>query len=346
MCLCEAEKKDSKNMAAAKELATDDVKNNQDPKFWKVPGELVPMGKMKYEIETLRNQMRNKKTVELEEMLARQQKLVNNTRLLTTLPDKGEKARNKVSWLQALLEERRGETALTTAMAGLRLPDTEAMEWGRGGGRIGPSDEQESDAALRLLAEKEVGSAPDKDEVDLHGARRVSYLDHFKPEHHFAPFTTAKMAENGDIMDKYPVPSSFAAHKRAVRPKPEHQTPSIPLPTHYTCQTKSLTLQESLVIQQEGADRLREATVRQAASRLAAHHAHEKAAFQAHKTAAAEAEEPALTTADAAKIVDTRWRDTQLDSDDDEAVEVHDDSGGEESGCKINVATFENCDDN
>ena len=36
MCLCEAEKKDSKNMAAAKELATDDVKNNQDPKFWKV----------------------------------------------------------------------------------------------------------------------------------------------------------------------------------------------------------------------------------------------------------------------------------------------------------------------
>ena len=71
-----------------------------------------------------------------------------------------------------------------------------------------------------------------------------------------------------------------------------------------------LTLQESLVIQQEGADRLREATVRQAASRLAAHHAHEKAAFQAHKTAAAE--EPALTTADAAKIVDTRWRDTQL----------------------------------
>ena len=73
-----------------------------------------------------------------------------------------------------------------------------------------------------------------------------------------------------------------------------------------------ITLQESLVIQQEGADRLREATVRQAASRLAAHHAHEKAAFQAHKTAAAEAEEPALTTADAAKIVDTRWRDTQL----------------------------------
>ena len=47
-----------------------------------------------------------------------------------------------MSWLQALLEERRGETALTTAMAGLRLPDTEAMEWGRGGGRIGPSDEQ------------------------------------------------------------------------------------------------------------------------------------------------------------------------------------------------------------
>ena len=63
-----------------------------------------------------------------------------------------------------------------------------------------------------------------------------------------------------------------------------------------------ITLQESLVIQQKGADRLREATVRQAASRLAAHHAHEKAAFQAHKTAAA----------DAAKIVDTRWRDTQL----------------------------------
>ena len=107
---------------------------------------------------------------------------------------------------------------------------------------------KESDAALRLLAEKEVGSAPDKDEVDLHGARRVSYLDHFKPEHHFAPFTTAKMAENGDIMDKYPVPSSFAAHKRAVRPKPEHQTPSIPLPTHYTCQTKSLTLQVGIII--------------------------------------------------------------------------------------------------
>ena len=36
MCLCEEEKKKRKKMAAAKELVTDDVKNNQDPKFWKV----------------------------------------------------------------------------------------------------------------------------------------------------------------------------------------------------------------------------------------------------------------------------------------------------------------------
>ena len=46
--------------------------------------------------------------------------------------------------------------------------------------------------------------------------------------------------------------------------------------------------------------------MRQAASRLAAHNVHKNA------RETAEAEEPTLTPADAAKIVDTRWRDTQL----------------------------------
>lgn len=44
-----------------------------------------------------------------------------------------------------------------------------------------------------------------------------------------------------------------------------------------------------------------------------------------------------------AKIIDTRWREPDLDSDDDEAVEVHDDEDG--AGGGVHCTTFENCDD-
>ena len=46
-------------------------------------------------------------------------------------------------WLQELLTERREEVALSSAMAGLSLPDTDAMEWkARLGGPTSPSQEE------------------------------------------------------------------------------------------------------------------------------------------------------------------------------------------------------------
>ena len=49
---------------------------------------------------------------------------------------------------------------------------------------------------------------------------------------------------------------------------PKHTTPSIPLPSVYNCQTKKLSLADSLKLQQEHENKVREAQLRQAASRL------------------------------------------------------------------------------
>jgi len=282
--------------------------NKNSPAFCKVPGNLPAVGKMSHEIQSLRKQTESKSATELEEMVARQQKIVNNKRLLASLPDKGLKAKSKLDWLQAALEEKKGVESLSRAMGNLRLPDVNAMEWKQKELR---GEDQATEDTLRSLAEREVPrhAPPQTDEYVVH---KVNALDQYQTAHRFIPFNTAETAGAKEPHD--PPPNK----PRPASRHPEHRTPAIPLPETYKCQTKPLTLQESLVIQREQAERLRETVMKQAASRLA----------QSAKAASA---------LPPTNIVDTRWRESRLDSDDDEA-EVHDDEP--EEGGTINVATF------
>jgi len=290
--------------------------NKNSPAFCKVPGNLPAVGKMSHEIQSLRKQTQSKSVTELEEMVTRQEKIVNNKRLMASLPDRGLKAKTKLDWLKTAIEEKRGVESLSRAMGNLRLPDVNAMEWRQKELR---GEDQETEDALRSLAEREVPhhATPQTDEYVVH---KVNALDQYQQAHRFIPFNSAEMAGAKEPHGRMDPPPN---KPRPASRDPEHRTPAVPLPDTYKCQTKRLTLQESLLIQREQAERLRETVMKQAASRLA----------QSSNSQAA----PTLLPTN---IVDTRWRESHLDSDDDEAAagEVHDDEP--EEGGTINVATF------
>jgi len=162
--------------------------------------------------------------------------------------------------------------------------DTEKMEWK---GRLLDSDD-DSDAEadgpvkdpLALLAQgvvptrsakaKEIKSEnPSCNEIELFAQKEVEMFDKVDSKKAFVPFQST----NSSIKDE-----QLRSQLHDLRPRsepglarsPAHRTPSIPLPPVYDCQTKKLTLAESLKLQQEQEIKLREIQLRHAASKLMA----------------------------------------------------------------------------
>ena len=61
----------------------------------KVPGHVLPVGKLEEEAKKFEREIRKKKTSELKELLNRQNTILQNLKLIDSLPDKGEKVRQK-----------------------------------------------------------------------------------------------------------------------------------------------------------------------------------------------------------------------------------------------------------
>ena len=72
----------------------------------KVPGDVAPVGKMSFEVERMREEIKSKSVCQLREILERQDKILNNSALVSKLPDKGEKARSKREVIVNLLKEK------------------------------------------------------------------------------------------------------------------------------------------------------------------------------------------------------------------------------------------------
>lgn len=266
-------------------------KKDRDSKsmIWKVPGEVVPVGKMHHEKRRDEDELRQKSVTELEEMLARQCRVLDNPRLVARLPDKGAKTRERREQLERAIAEKMKEDDLVEKMEGLgigKLIDTDAMEWAkRGGGEAhqldsdddpDPEDDQHVANPLKLLASRELPYRHQKtdkirhDSIEPFAADAAAKVDDKESSARFQPFNSATdHVSAGAGLGVPPPKPAGAAVATAATPRSRSRTDPIPLPRVYNCRTKLMSLQESLALQQQQTERLRETQRRHAAEMLA-----------------------------------------------------------------------------
>ena len=201
---------------------------------------------------------------------------------LSKLPDKGGKARSKREIILQLLKDKERLEGLEGQMRVLKI-DTDKMEWK---GRLLDSDDDsdpETDGPLKnpfaILAQgvvpiksskaKEVEDNLPSNELELFAQKEVEMFDKIERKKTFVPFQST----NSSIRDEElrQTLNNLKPKDEPVKMKmrtPTHRTPSIPLPSVYNCQTKKLSLADSLRLQQNHEKKVREAQLLQAASRL------------------------------------------------------------------------------
>ena len=100
----------------------------------KVPGEVKPIGRLDHEMETFRKSIEKKTLPELKDLLARQNTILSNTKLVAKLPDKGVKVQQKAKQIEELIESRvKAVDEAAEMINGLKLMDTNELEFNRGG---------------------------------------------------------------------------------------------------------------------------------------------------------------------------------------------------------------------
>ena len=248
----------------------------------RVPGEVAPVGRMSFEVEKMREEIRAKSVPELKEILERQDRILNNSALTNKLPDKGEKARSKREIILQLLKDRERLEGLESQMKDMKI-DTDKMEWK---GRLLDSDDDsdpETDGPMKdplvILAQGVVPTKSSKakesednlpsNELELFAQKEVEMFDKIEFTKTFVPFKSTNSSIKDDELRK--TLTDLKPKEEPVNVKvrrPTHRTPSIPLPSVYNCQTKKLSLADSLRLQQDHESKVREAQLKQAASRL------------------------------------------------------------------------------
>ena len=253
----------------------------------KVPGEVPAVGKMSFEIQKLREELKTKTIPHLKEALERQEKLVKNPALLKKLPDKGEKSLKTVKLIKELISEKEEVDGLEKQMKALKV-NTEKMEWK--GGILDSDDDSDPEAEgpvkdpLSLLAEgvvpkhssKAVATSNNNDltGIEAFAMKEAEKVDGLEPKQSFVPFKNTKTSTvTEDIRKLNPKSDKVETVSKPVsskmRPK-NPPTPYIPLPNTYTCETKQLSLTESLKLQQDQDKKLREIQMKNAAEKLSA----------------------------------------------------------------------------
>ena len=105
--------------------------NAQQRKF---PGEVKPAGKLDFELETFRKSIEKCTLPEIKDILARQDAILSNSKLMSTLPDKGLKVQLKKKKVEELIESRtKAIDEASELLGGLKLIDTNSLEFRLGG---------------------------------------------------------------------------------------------------------------------------------------------------------------------------------------------------------------------
>lgn len=260
----------------------------ESERLMKVPGVVHPIGKMSHEVAKLRAELRSKSVPQLQEVLDRQQKILGNRALVSRLPDKGERAKNTRDMVIELLKDKEKVDGLEKEMNKLKI-NTEAMEWKNtlldSDDDSDPEDEGPVRNPLAVLAQGVVPSKSSKGkleeeahytELELFAQKEAEKVDNTESKNSFVPFKSAKTTcLSVDLKSRLGTKESGDDSKlnndgKIRRKIPSHPgTPSIPLPPQYSCQTKQLTLVDSLKLQQDQDKRLKDIQLQHAAERLA-----------------------------------------------------------------------------
>jgi len=253
----------------------------ESERLMKVPGKVQAIGKMSWEVTKLRGEMKTKTVPQLREVLERQQKILGNKYLVAKLKDKGERARGTRDMVIELLKEKEKVEGLEEKLTKLKI-NTEAMEWKNT--LLDSDDDSDPEAEgpvknpLAVFAQGVVPtkSSKGKEELDAHNTelelfamKETEKVDNTQTKDSFVPFRSARTTcLNVDLRSKLGAGGSDE-NPSSTRRSPHHTTPSIPLPPVYNCQTKQLTLADSLKLQQDQDRRLKDIQLKHAAERLA-----------------------------------------------------------------------------
>ena len=252
----------------------------------KVPGDVPAVGKMSFEIARLREEIKTKNVPQLREILERQDRILNNPGLVKKLPDKGEKARSTKDMILKLINEKEKVDDLEEEMKKMKI-NTEKMEW-KGGlldsdDDSDPENEDSGKNPLSVLAQGivpkvsskakskvEVENDRDKSDLELFAIKEAEKVDNLPNKETFVPYKAAKTELSDESKCSLQIKPAPADNSKIRGRRPAVTTPAIPLPSVYNCETKQLSLAESMQLQQQQDRRLRDIQLKHAAEKLSA----------------------------------------------------------------------------
>ena len=252
----------------------------------KVPGDVPAVGKMSFEIARLREEIKTKNVPQLREILERQDRILNNPGLVKKLPDKGEKARSTKDMILKLINEKEKVDDLEEEMKKMKI-NTEKMEW-KGGlldsdDDSDPENEDSGKNPLSVLAQGivpkvsskakskvEVENDRDKSDLELFAIKEAEKVDNLPNKETFVPYKAAKTELSDETKCSLQIKPASADNSKIRGRRPAVTTPAIPLPSVYNCETKQLSLAESMQLQQQQDRRLRDIQLKHAAEKLSA----------------------------------------------------------------------------
>lgn len=242
----------------------------------KVPGTVPAVGRMSHEVEKLRRELRNRTVQELEAALRRQKVILGNRALMARLADHGERSRQSVVAIELLLEERKKENSLYLDMEKLKI-NTDKMEWKN---RLLDSDD-DSDPEhegvggdpLAVLAQGVVppssSRARETSDLEVFAQGQADRVDEVKVGPRFSPHNSVRQSVLDPALRKL-LGGGEGREEASPGKEDRPATPNMPLPPLYTCKAQSLSLGDSLKLQQEQEKTLREVQTKHAHARLAA----------------------------------------------------------------------------
>ena len=252
----------------------------------KVPGDVPAVGKMSFEIARLREEIKTKNVPQLREILERQDRILNNPGLVKKLPDKGEKARSTKDMILKLINEKEKVDDLEEEMKKMKI-NTEKMEW-KGGlldsdDDSDPENEDSGKNPLSVLAQGivpkvsskakskvEVENDRDRSDLELFAIKEAEKVDNLPNKETFVPYKAAKTEISNETKCSLQIKLASADNSKIRGRRPAVTTPAIPLPSVYNCETKQLSLAESMQLQQQQDRKLRDIQLKHAAEKLAA----------------------------------------------------------------------------
>ena len=253
----------------------------------KVPGEVKPMGKLDHETAAFRNSIKNKTLPELKTTLAGFDSILNNKTLVSKLPDKGAKVRAKMVEIKELIAKREKATDEAAAMLKNLKINPDEMEWKHGGsllkhldlpkkGALDSDDDEdpvekvpgnvESPNVFKLLACREVPPARPKSkqkEEESYATSLASKIDSIEDKDRFAPFKSSKTSK----LDQTAKADIKLKHREVTKDKKAELMP-LPPASYSKLKVQTVDMAESLELQRQQAERMKELQVKNAKERL------------------------------------------------------------------------------